>query len=236
MRKTVFFLSAVMLTAIPLCAQSGRQNGDRTIEELYLQRQQTIESLSGLAHASDRETRLIAIEELERMEESGRITAQDTDFIAILDYLALDGTAIISSENNRKIQNFPEVRMLACRLLARIGGPQAERTLRTVVNVDRDPVVLAEAVYGLGAVSEDKDNRVLPAIADLITKQDILAPDNNLAYASLLAIEKIVQKTRRLGDPEILRAVIRLMLPESIYVSEVKQKAREVFEVLRQNL
>lgn len=224
----------MLLAALPLCAQNGRQDGDRTIEELYLQRQQTIESLSGLAHASDRDTRLIAIEELERMVENGRITSQDADFIAILDYLALDGTAIISTENNRKVQNIPEVRMLSCRLLARIGGSQVERTLRMVVNTDNDPMVLAEAVYGLGMVSEDTDNKVMPMIADLITKQDILAPDNNLAYASLLAVEKLVQKTRKLGDPEILRAVIRLMLPESIYVSEVRQKAGEVFEILRQ--
>ena len=77
--------------------------------------------------------------------------------------------------------------MQAANLLGQLGGENAQTTLVTVLYDDIEPMVKAEAAYALGQLGDNEDNMASQAIANVILLEEYALPDNNLAFASLLA-------------------------------------------------
>jgi HEAT repeat protein len=149
----------------------------------------------------------------------------------VLEYLAMEGTGRRVRENARMVNYFPEVRRRAANLLGRLGGEKARNALISVLIIDDEPMVKAEAAYALGVVGLNGDNDTVKAILFTLQQEDPSTPDNNLGYAICLALEKIAKRNGGIKEPEAYRALVRIA--QGPYIRTVKQKALATLEELR---
>ena len=91
-------------------------------------------------------------------------------------------------------------------------------------------MVLSEAVYQLGHIGLDPSEEVSRPIAWLLSRYTAVAPDNNLAMACLLALEKLGARDHGLRDPLVYSAIARVATGR--YIETVKDKAVEVLAQL----
>lgn len=134
-------------------------------------------------------------------------------------------------ENSRLINYFPEVRRRSANLLGQLGGERSKESLVKVVLTDIEPMVMSEAAYALGVLGLNNDNEASQAIAFAVLSQDGVIPDNNFAFASLLAFQKLAEANNGLNDPSAFEAIIRIA--QGNYIKKVRLKAVEVLNSLR---
>ncbi len=214
-----------------LFAQDSGKKGkkEKTVEELFLQSiQMTV--IGEQAVSPERASKLKALDYIDNMISNGKASANSADIHAILDYLSLTGTGVKFRENGRVINNFPEVRRRACEELGKLGGESAKDSLINILLTEKEPMVLSEAAYALGKIGLNKNNQVSQALSYAILNQDIMIPDNNFAFAVLLAYEKLAKANNGLRDPTVLRAIIRIQ--NGNYIKKVKAKAQEVIDTI----
>lgn len=226
--KTTMIALAFGLLALSLLgAQAAKK--ELTVEELYL-RDIEFQVLSEKAFSGDPELKISVLEEIEKMLEEGRV--KDRSKVQfVLEYLAMEGTARRIRENARLVNYFPEVRRRAANLLGRLGGEQARVALVTVLIIDEEPMVKAEAAYALGVIGDNEESGTVKAILYTLEREDPSMPDNNLGYAICLALEKIAKKSGGLKEPEAYRALVRIA--QGPYIRTVKQKALATLEELK---
>jgi HEAT repeat protein len=229
----VFFATLfVVFSAHYLIAQDNGNDGtaERTIEELYLQNAE-MSVIRQQAVTVDREMKLLALDNMEQLIEEGKVNEDSADALYLLDYLAMEGIAREVRVNGRLINYFPEVRRRAANLLGKVGGETAKDTLLDVIDNDNEPMVLAEAAYALGEIGINNDDQVALVLADMITQQSVVAPDDNLAFAVLLAFEKIAEANEGLNNPDVFNAIIQIA--QGNYIREVRRKALDVMNKMR---
>jgi HEAT repeat protein len=226
-KTMVIALAAGLLAASLLGAQAPEK--ELTVEELYL-RDIEFQVLAEKAFSSDPDLKISVLEEIEKMIEDGQIKDRNkVEFV--LEYLAMEGTARRIRENARLVNYFPEVRRRAANLLGRLGGEQARVALVSVLVIDDEPMVKAEAAYGLGVIGTNEGSGTVKAILFTLEREDPSMPDNNLGYAICLALEKIAKKNGGLREPEAYRALVRIA--QGPYIRTVKQKALATLEELK---
>ncbi len=231
MKKKYFImiLTAVILFPSFLTAQDNEKK-EKTVEELFLQSiQMTV--IGEQAASPERESKLKALDYIADMIDSGKASSNSSDIHAVLDYLSLTGTGVRYRESGLLINNFPEVRRRACEELGKLGGESAKDTLINILLTENEPMVLSEAAYALGKIGLNKNNQVSQALSYAILNQDIMLPDNNFAYAVLLAFEKLAKANGGVQDPTVLRAIIRIQ--NGNYIKKVKNKAQDVINALQ---
>ena len=229
-RITLFAMGLICIAAV-LAQQAGSgSSGDLTIEELYLQNAE-IRLIREQAVTQDRDMKLLALENIQSMLDEGKLSTGAPEAHFILEYLAAEGLTRTVREANRLINYYPEVRRRAVNLLGQLGGEQAKESLIGVLITDVEPMVLAEAAYALGTIGVNEDNETSQALAAIVLSQDAVAPDNNFAFASLLAFEKIAETNSGINDPLAFEAIIRIA--QGNYIRSVKLKAVEVLDLLR---
>jgi HEAT repeat protein len=128
------------------------------------------------------------------------------------------------------INNFPDVRREACLLLGEFKTVEAKDTLLRVALADNEPMVIAAAIRSIGKIGMIEGDDATQAIAFIVSRYDILFPDNSLAFESLVALEALADANNGLKDPAAVRAVIRIA--DGNYVKPVKQKAAELLKKL----
>lgn len=207
--------------------------GSLTIEDLYLSQEVEVQLLRTQAQANNRESKLLALQDIRSMIESGKANADSKEVLSILDALAGEGVYKVVTTGGEVSNNFPDVRRSAVELLGKIGGRFARDTMLKVLSNDKETMVQAEAVYALG-VSATADNKdVLPFIAKTLhVNNSRVSPDQNLANSCLLTIEKIAAKQKGIADPEIINAVLDVAYGGR-YITPVVRKAFQVLGKLR---
>jgi hypothetical protein len=103
--------------------------------------------------------------------------------------------------------------------------------LLDILSFDDEVMVKAEAVYGLGVIGNNDEGVVTEVIADSIRRQSSVAPDNNYAFATALAIEKLADKSQDMRDFRAYTALVTIM--QGNYTRKVKDKALEVLQKIR---
>lgn len=227
-KRPALLIIVALFISVCIFAQEPPATGT-TIEELFLQNIE-IRLIKEQAFTVDRDMKLLALENIENMISEERVTSGDPEIHYILDELAGEGVYKIVKENKRTVNYFPDVRRRSCELLGKLGGENSMNTLIQVLAVEEAPEVLAEAAYALGLIGMNENNEVTTAISYALLHQDIINPDNNFAFASLLAFEKIAAKTDGVNDPEVFRALIRIA--QGNYIPDVKLKAHQVMKLL----
>ncbi|MBN2736365.1 MAG: HEAT repeat domain-containing protein [Spirochaetales bacterium] len=224
--KTHIILVLLLVTLFPLMAQD---NDDRelTVEERYLQDPE-IMVLWEQALASDRQSKLNALETMEEMVEEGRGSEELEN---ILIHLGLEGSSIRKLEGRSLVNNFPEVRKRACALLGKVGTEKVVQTLISILTYDDEPMVKAEAAYALGLIGKDENGNVVNAMAWAIEREGTINPDNNFAYAIALSLEKIAEANKGLTNAAGYRALIRIA--QGNYLQTVREKALEIIKSMK---
>jgi HEAT repeat protein len=226
-------LAAAWLTAAVLL---GAQSTDRelTVEELYL-RDIEFQILSEKAFSDSRDIKLDVLDEIEAMIEAGSVDDPDkVEFV--LEYLGMEGTARRVRESARLINYYPEVRRRAANLLGRLGGERAKNALVSILLIDDEPMVKAEAAYALGLIGANNGNEVVRALLFTLENEDPQMPDNNLAYAVCLAVEKIVEANNGDLEPAAYADLARTLvhIAQGNYIKTVRRKALQTLEVLKE--
>ncbi|MCL2295316.1 MAG: HEAT repeat domain-containing protein [Spirochaetes bacterium] len=194
--KKIIFIIVILAITTPVFAQE-------TVEEAFLRPSMEVEVIAALAAAETREQKLVALEMIEQMIAEGRVRQNDIHINAVLANLAGEGTTIVVREGSRRVNSFPDVRTRAARVLGELGG---ERARDTLIDITRNPsenesMVLSQVVFSLGLIGLNENNESLIAITNvLMNNSRQRVPDNNLAIASLLAIERIIEKNNGFPD------------------------------------
>jgi hypothetical protein len=216
----------VVVAAGAVFAQTTGDDRPATIEELYLSQEIEIQIISSQARSNDRDSKLLAIETIRGLYDEGDLQITP-ELFTVIESLATEGTSREVRSGGRVINYFPVVRKEAAALLGDIGGPGAKNVLLEIVREDPEPMVLAEAVYGLGKIGLNDNNEVTDHLIFALTRENAqLAPDNNLALATLLALEKLVGEGVALDSDTI--ALIIDISTNYRYITLVRDRARAV--------
>jgi HEAT repeat protein len=148
-----------------------------------------------------------------------------------LEFLSLEGVWNKTFENGRLMNNFPDVRLRAATYLGQIGTPEAKDALKKMVMVDNEPMVLTEAIKSLAAIGLNDNNDVTSTISVVVSRFDMLKPDNLLALSAVEAYEKIAAANGGLKDPTAITTLMRIA--EGNYIRPVQERARQVLMDLR---
>ncbi len=229
-------VGSVVLTGLGAQTQPANstdtRGGSLSIEELYLSQDVEIQLLRAQALSSTRESKFLALQNIQFMVEDKRVGPDSRDVLLLLDSLAGEGVYRVVRNSGEVNNYFPDVRREAVSLLGKIGGKEALEILTKVAKEDKETMVLSEAVYALALIASDKDKHVLPYITYVIVRNNARQkPDDNLAFACLLAIEKLGKTFNGLNDPDILGAL--LDITSGVYIRDVRLKAIDVISKLR---
>lgn len=228
--RSLFVMSLCFLLGGAVWSQQKELTKELTVEELYL-RQIEFQILKEKAFSGDREMKDLVLDDIEEMVEENSVDEENIEIQFILEYLGMEGTTNTVLEGRRLINNFPEIRRRAAELLGKIGGEHATDALMTMVLRDDETMVKAEAAYALGEIGVNVKNEVVQALVHSLDQQNFTNPDNNFAYAVVLAIDKIAKKNNGIDDPNAFRILVQVA--QGGYVRTVRAKALQVLDSLR---
>jgi hypothetical protein len=229
-RFSVFCIAALVTVSMAMgqTSNAGNQNAgnERSVEESYLQESVELMVIRETSRADSRDQKLVALEYIGDAIERGNTS---DDIRSALEYLAMVGVMNKARENGRLVNNFPDVRKQAAKYLGDLGTKEAKDTLIKICVADPEPMVLQEAVKSLGKIGLNENEETVNAIVWIVTRFDILNPDNLLALSAVEAFEKIAAANGGIKDPAI-RVLIRIS--EGPYIKPVQARAKQVLKDL----
>jgi hypothetical protein len=186
---TVLFIG---VSSLLMGQTSGGETKGMSVEESYLQESVEIMIIREQSRADSREMKMIALEYIGDAIDRGNT---GEEIRTALEYLAMEGVLNKTRENGRLTNNYPDVRLKAATYLGNLGTEEAKNTLVKLVLADPEPMVLTEAVKSLAKIGLNENNETVNAISWIVTRYDVLNPDNLLALSALEAYEKIAEKS-----------------------------------------
>lgn len=205
---------------------------DLTIEQLYLSQDVELQILRSQALATDRASKELALQTIRSGVQDGTLTADNPGVLVVLQSLASEGVTQQVRAGQQVTNDFPDIRREAVNILGQMGGEKAKSVLLDVLGTDNEPMVLSEAVYALGRIGLNDSNDVTNHIVWVLNRENAkAAPDNNLAFACCLAVEKLAARGANMNDPEIVNSL--LGIASGKYIRDVRLKAIDVIYKLR---
>jgi HEAT repeat protein len=229
MNRTTALILLVILVPCAAAWSQATAKTERTVEESYLQDPLETMVIREQAYATSKDMKLVALQYVRQALDEGR---PNQEIRKTLEYLASESTMTVvrSAGVGPMINNFPDVRREACLLLGEFKTVEAKDALLRVALADNEPMVIAAAIRSIGKIGMIEGDDATQAIAFIVSRYDILFPDNSLAFESLVALEALADANNGLKDPAAVRAVIRIA--DGNYVKPVKQKAAELLKKL----
>jgi hypothetical protein len=221
-----YVLAAVAAGLLTVSLASAQE---MSVEESYLQESVENMIIREQSQADGRDMKLVALEYIAEAINHGN-TGEDVR--NALEYLSMEGLTNQARENGRLINNFPDVRAKAAIYLGEIGTPEAKNTLLKIMLAENEPMVLTEAVKSLAKIGLNENEETANTISWVITRFDVLNPDNLLALAALEAYETLAKKNGGLKDPSAIRTILRIA--DGRYIKPVQDRARQLIFDLRQ--
>ncbi|MDR2901092.1 MAG: HEAT repeat domain-containing protein [Treponema sp.] len=224
-RLIVFWM---IFAAVSVTVFGQTDDEEMSVEESYLQQSIELMIIREQSRAESRDMKLVALEYIGEAIDNGNT---GDDIRQALEYLALEGSVNQTRESGRVTNNYPDVRTRAVTYLGTLGTEEAKDTLIKVLLADPEPMVLTEAVKSLGNIGINDEEQTVEAISWIVTRFDILNPDNLLALSAIDAFEKIAESNGGIKSPAVVRTIIRIA--EGPYINPVRSKARELLSSLR---
>ncbi|GHU01164.1 hypothetical protein FACS1894147_00500 [Spirochaetia bacterium] len=222
---SLFFIAGLSFVTGQQTSGGGRE---MSVEESYLQESVEMMVIREQSHVATRESKLIALEYIGGLIQDGKAGKEIEE---VLEYMSLEGILNKSRENGRLINNFPDVRVKAVVYLGELGTPEAKDALLKVMVAENEPMVLIEAIKGLGKIGLNDNEETASCIAFIVSRFDVLNPDNLVALAALDAFEKLADKNGGIKDPQTLRIIMKI--GEGRYIKPVQDKAKSLLAAFR---
>ncbi len=220
---------SLVLVTLALILPISAQESEQTIEELYLQSAIKTQIIKAEAASPDRDMKMIALTDIAQMVEDGT-AADNPEILEILGDLAGQGVTYIVREQGHVLNDFPDVRREAARVLGSLGTEEAARELNTILLTDPEPMVMSEAILAISTIEvEDKQARNR-SMAAAIYRQTAVNKDNNFAYTFLLSVENVATREGGISDPMIFEEVAKIADSRQGYNRAVRERA---FQLLR---
>jgi hypothetical protein len=226
--KRFITLSVVLIALGTIAAAQTGSDRELSLEESYLQESVENMIIREQSRSEGRDMKMVALEYIGDAIGRGN-TGEDVR--GALEYLALEGVMNKARVNGRLANNYPDVRTKAASYLGELGTPEAKNTLIKIVLADPEPMVLTEAVKSLAKIGINDNEETLNAISWIVTRFDVLKPDNLLALSALEAYEVFAEKNGGLKDPNTVKTIIRIA--EGPYIKPVQDRAKQILENLR---
>ena len=156
--------------------------------------------LRALAGASGREGIQLLLADIGRRISSHSLDKSTWYAVRMLEGVVGTGLTNRSLQNQKLVNDFPDLRAAAAGLLAHVGSTASRAALLDAVNAETDGVALAAEIGALGAIASDGDGSALRAIVRAFTRRAGLSPDNRLASAVVGAIGRIAVYEGTLGE------------------------------------
>ena len=229
LKRLVILLTLFVFAISIVMGQSGDgSNREMTVEESYLQESVELMIIREQSRADSRDMKLVALEYIGDAISRGN---KGEEVRAALEYLAMEGILNKTRENGRLVNNYPDVRTKAATYLGQLGTPEAKNTLIKMVLSDNEPMVLTEAIKSLANIGINENDETVNAVSWVVTRYDVLNPDNLLALSALEAYERLARINNGIKDPSAIRTIIRIA--EGPYIRPVQEKAKQVLVNLR---
>ncbi len=225
--KRIILLSLLLTACLFVFAQE-----EETVEDLYLKVSAESRIIDSQASSPSRDLKGMAIDDLTAMNEEGRLNGNDPFVMKIITNLGSEGTGIISTNNGRIVNNYPTIRLKACKLLGNINTKQAADALLELGDMETESMVLSEIIVGISKNTAADPDTVVNMISRLMEVNGS-ARDHNFAYAILISIENINNNGIEINNPKIFQLVSEMTLPDSGYIQVVTDKALEVLRAIR---
>ena len=220
--KKVFAASAMMLLAGFAFAQSEKES---SVESEYLNDVDG-DIIMTLAESDEYDNKLVAIQYLQAALEDGNTSDA---VIQALDRLAGDGLTTQNRTNGRLMNNFPEIRREACKLMAKVPTEHSKNMLISIAVADNEPMVIAAACKSIGEIGIKENDEAVDSIAFANRRNQVLNPTSSLALEVLNAFEMLADSTE--NKKTMIDAVARIST-DYHYVTPVRQKAYKLLKKL----
>jgi plasmid stability protein len=208
--------------------QSANSNGEKSVEESYLQDSIELAIIREQSHSENWDGQMVALEYISEAIDNGN---KNDEIRAALEYMGLEGIANIMRENGRIVNNFPDVRARAADYLGELGTAEAKDALIRMLLADNEPWVLSEAVKSLAKIGINDDEETVRTIAWIIRRYDTIGPNDILAKSALEAFDTFARNNNGIKDYSTIQAIMRIR--DGRYIRPVKEKAREVLGNIR---
>ncbi|MDR1177708.1 MAG: HEAT repeat domain-containing protein [Spirochaetaceae bacterium] len=223
----VFAVVCTVTLAVPAQQQNSSQR-EMSVEESYLQQSVELMVIREQSHADSREMKLLALQYIGEAIDRGNTSREIRD---ALEYMGLEGVLNQARENNRLVNDFPDIRREAARYLGEMGTPEARDSLLRMLVVDREPMVLQETVKSLGKIGLNDNDETVATIAFIVRKFDVTFPDNLLALSAIDAFETLAERNNGIRSPDAINVLMRIA--EGRYIRPVQDRARQALSDLR---
>jgi len=224
---SVLFVATSAIASAQFGAGFGAHH-EMTIEESYLQETIELMIIREQSRSNSRDMKFVALEYMRDMIARGN---RSDELHSTLEFLGLEGVRNMTREAGRLVNNFPDVRVRTAMLLAQMGTPQARDILQTMLLAENEPMVIAEVIRSLGAIGLNDNEETANAISFVVTRFDIISPDNLLALATLDAFEQIAAANGGIVSVTTINTIIRIA--EGNYIRPVRDRARVLLSNLR---
>ncbi|MCL2319822.1 MAG: HEAT repeat domain-containing protein [Treponema sp.] len=201
---------------------------EMSVEQSYLQESVELMIIREQSRAESRDMKLVALEYIGDAIKRGN---KGQDILAALQYLSMEGVVNKTRENGRLVNNYPDIRTKAATYLGALGTPEAKDALIKMVLADNEPMVITEAIKSLATIGLNDNDETVNAISWIVTRFDVLNPDNLMALSALEAYEKLASSGNGIKDPSAIRSIIRIA--EGNYIRPVQDRAKQVLMELR---
>ena len=222
LKKIATLLAAAALLSLAAYADEE----ESTVEGEYMSSMEDV-VVQELSNSDELENKLMALQFLEEAANNGKVSP---DMMVSLDHLAGEGTVTQSRTKGRVSNNFPEVRREACRILGKVGTPEAAKSLNKIVKADNEPMVLSAAINSLGEIGFNDNDETTNTIAFYSDRFETLNPTSSLALEIVNAYEKLAPKTK--DKKPILSSLQRIAVDYRL-AKPVRNRAKEVLNNLR---
>ena len=229
--RKVFVASAMMIAGSFVFAQTQQVQKKSDSEKETSVESEYLNDVDGdiimtLAESDEYDNKLVALQYLQSALEDGNTSDA---VIQALDRLAGDGLTTQNRTNGRLMNNFPEIRREACKLMAKVPTEHSKNTLISIAVADNEPMVIAAAVKSLGEIGINQNDETVEAIAFANRRNQVLNPTSSLALEVLNAFEMLNDSTE--NKKTMIDAVARIST-DYHYVTPVRQKAYKLLKSL----
>jgi hypothetical protein len=149
----------------------------------------------------------------------------------VLGNLAGEGVTYIVREQGHVLNDFPDVRREAARVLGKIGTEEAAVELNSILLTDPEPMVMAEAILAISNIEVEDTKSRNRSMAAAIYRQTAVNKDNNFAYTFLQSVENVATREGGIDDPMIFEEVAKIADGRQGYNRVVRDRA---FKLLRE--